>query len=196
VTTRPQARLQHCMHCRSYIYVCAHQCTPASLICRHASVNYGEFTTCVFIVMTIWAVVLYTLTSLLSLFRRSSSLSACLSLSASVCLSACLPACLSVSLVFRICFIFFVVVVVFLSLMLFLPFPSALCKLPKMFCVLFFKLFFLLFLPRCHPSHFRRSQCLFLYVLLLSLLLLWMLCLFISFYDCILPWMSWLLVVL
>ena len=159
--------------------------------------------------MTIWIVVLSTphprphfsfLSLSPPLFSLCLSFSVCLCLS--IFLSASVPVCLSVCLVFSIRFLFFVVVVVFLSLMLSRPFPSSLCKLPKYFAYYFFNFSLYFFAPavcHCYPSHFRCSHCLFLYVLLLLLLLLlflWMLCLFISFYDCILPWMSWWLVVL
>ena len=53
--------------------------------------------------------------------------------------------CFELSLVlFSIRFLFSVVIVVFLSLILSLPFPCSLCKLPKMFC-LFFKVSFFTF---------------------------------------------------
>ena len=181
MTTRPQARLQHCMHCRGYSYVRAPVYSRFLSMQACFSKLWGIHYMCIYCNDNMSSGSLHPHFSFISLSPLLFSL--CLSFSVCLCFSICLPACRSVSLVFSICLIFFVVVVVFSSLMLSLPFPSALCKLPKMFCVLFFKLyFFASAVCHCYPSHFRCTQCLFLYVLLL--LLLWILCLFISLFDC------------
>ena len=101
--------------------------------------------------------------------------------------------CLNFAFIIRFLLLFLLSFFFFSSLIVSLPILRSLCKLPKIYCILFY-----IFDPTpsfCpnYPFHFHYSRCLFLYVL--SLLMLYS---FASFYhnNIISLWMSWLVVVL